>query len=66
VAEDYALLTGRIAKRLRDAGLAVDVVHGGSAALTLAGATAPPEKPTDCAVYKISVVRGRCRARRGR
>jgi hypothetical protein len=66
VAEDHVLLAGRIAERLRDAGLAVDVVHGGSAALTLAGVTAPPAKSTNCAAGKISVVRGRCRARRAR
>jgi DNA-binding response OmpR family regulator len=40
VAEDHVLLAGRIAEGLRDAGLAVDVVHGGSAALTQAGLTA--------------------------
>ena len=39
-AEDHVALAGRIAERLRDAGLAVDVVHGGSAALTQRGVTA--------------------------
>jgi hypothetical protein len=40
VAEDHVALAGRIAERLRDAGLAVDVARGGSAALTHADLTA--------------------------
>jgi len=40
VAEDHVVLAGRIAEGLRDAGLAVDVVHDGAAALTQAGLTA--------------------------
>jgi len=40
VAEDHVVLAGRIAEGLRDAGLAVDVVNDGSAALTQAGLTA--------------------------
>src|SRR5215510_13891428 len=39
VAEDHVVLAGRIAEGLRDAGLAVDVVNDGSAALTQAGLT---------------------------
>jgi DNA-binding response OmpR family regulator len=37
VAEDHVILADRIAEGLRDAGLAVDVAHDGSAALTQAG-----------------------------
>jgi DNA-binding response OmpR family regulator len=40
VAEDHVLLAGRIAEGLRDAGLAVDVVNDGAAALAQAGVTA--------------------------
>jgi DNA-binding response OmpR family regulator len=40
VAEDHVVLAGRIAEGLRDAGLAVDVVNDGSAALMQAGLTA--------------------------
>jgi DNA-binding response OmpR family regulator len=40
VAEDHATLANRIAEGLRDAGLAVDVVHDGAAALARAGDTA--------------------------
>jgi DNA-binding response OmpR family regulator len=39
VAEDHVVLAGRIAEGLRDAGLAVDVVHDGSAALNGAAIT---------------------------
>jgi DNA-binding response OmpR family regulator len=39
VVEDHAVLADRIAEGLRDAGLAVDVVHDGSAALIEAGLT---------------------------
>lgn len=40
VAEDHVVLAGRIAEGLRDAGLAVDVVNDGSAALAEAQITA--------------------------
>lgn len=40
VAEDHLVLADRVAEGLRDAGLAVDVVNDGSAALTQAGLTA--------------------------
>ncbi|GAA3214674.1 response regulator transcription factor [Dactylosporangium siamense] len=40
VAEDHATLAKRIAEGLRDAGMAVDVVHDGAAALERAGHTA--------------------------
>jgi DNA-binding response OmpR family regulator len=40
VAEDHATLADRIAEGLRDAGMAVDVVHDGAAALAGAGHTA--------------------------
>jgi DNA-binding response OmpR family regulator len=40
VAEDHVVLADRIAEGLRDAGLAVDVVNDGQAALTQAGLTA--------------------------
>src|SRR5262249_29409282 len=40
VAEDHAVLAGRIAEGLRDAGLAVDVAGDGAAALNQAGLTA--------------------------
>jgi len=40
VAEDHAVLAGRIAEGLRDAGLAVDVAGDGAAALSQAGLTA--------------------------
>jgi DNA-binding response OmpR family regulator len=40
VAEDHLVLAARVAEGLRDAGLAVDVVNDGSAALTQAGLTA--------------------------
>ena len=40
MAEDHVALAGQIAEGLRDAGLAVDAVHGGPAALTQAGITA--------------------------
>lgn len=40
VVEDHAKLAGRIAEGLRDAGMAVDVVHDGAAALAEAGHTA--------------------------
>ena len=40
VAEDHTRLAGRIAEGLRDAGMAVDVVHDGAAALAEAGHTA--------------------------
>ncbi|HTF08078.1 MAG TPA: response regulator transcription factor [Asanoa sp.] len=40
VVEDHATLADRIAEGLRDAGLAVDIVYDGSAALTSAGHTA--------------------------
>src|SRR5262249_32401147 len=40
VAEDHVVVAGRIAEGLRGAGLAVDVVTDGSAALTHAGLTA--------------------------
>jgi DNA-binding response OmpR family regulator len=40
VAEDHATLADRIAEGLRDAGLAVDVVNNGAAALAEAGETA--------------------------
>jgi DNA-binding response OmpR family regulator len=40
VAEDHVMLAGRIAEGLRNAGLAVDVVNDGSAALMQAGLTA--------------------------
>jgi DNA-binding response OmpR family regulator len=40
VAEDHTMLAARIAEGLRDAGLAVDVVHDGAAALDAAGHTA--------------------------
>jgi DNA-binding response OmpR family regulator len=40
VAEDHAKLADRIAEGLRDAGMAVDVVHDGAAALDEAGHTA--------------------------
>jgi DNA-binding response OmpR family regulator len=40
VAEDHAALAGRIAEGLRDAGMAVDVVNDGEAALAESGHTA--------------------------
>jgi DNA-binding response OmpR family regulator len=40
VAEDHLVLADRVAEGLRDAGLAVDVVNDGSAALNRAGLTA--------------------------
>jgi DNA-binding response OmpR family regulator len=40
VAEDHTMLAARIAEGLRDAGVAVDVVHDGAAALEIAGHTA--------------------------
>jgi DNA-binding response OmpR family regulator len=40
VAEDHRILAGRIAEGLRDAGLAVDVVNDGAAALDAAAETA--------------------------
>jgi len=40
VAEDHVVLADWIAEGLRDAGLAVDVVNDGAAALTQAGLTA--------------------------
>src|SRR3954454_16417726 len=40
VVEDHATLAARIAEGLRDAGMAVDVVHDGAAALANAGHTA--------------------------
>ncbi|MGI5239352.1 response regulator transcription factor [Dactylosporangium sp. CA-139066] len=40
VAEDHVTLANRIAEGLRDAGMAVDVVHDGAAALARAGYTA--------------------------
>jgi DNA-binding response OmpR family regulator len=40
VAEDHTMLAARIAEGLRDAGVAVDVVHDGAAALDAAGHTA--------------------------
>ncbi|HEY0452664.1 response regulator transcription factor [Actinophytocola sp.] len=40
VAEDHTMLAARIAEGLRDAGVAVDVVHDGAAALAAAGHTA--------------------------
>ena len=40
VAEDHATLADRIAEGLRDAGMAVDVVHDGASALAWAGKTA--------------------------
>ena len=40
VAEDHATLAGRIAQGLRQAGMAVDAVHDGAAALDAAGQTA--------------------------
>jgi DNA-binding response OmpR family regulator len=40
VAEDHVVLADRLAEGLRDAGLAVDVVHDGAAALTQADLTA--------------------------
>src|ERR1700751_3997413 len=40
VAEDHAVLARRIAQGLRQAGLAVDAVHDGAAALDAAGQTA--------------------------
>jgi DNA-binding response OmpR family regulator len=40
VAEDHAKLADRVAEGLRDAGMAVDVVHDGAAALAEAGHTA--------------------------
>jgi DNA-binding response OmpR family regulator len=40
VAEDHTTLANRIAEGLRDAGMAVDVVHEGAAALAKAGHTA--------------------------
>jgi CheY-like chemotaxis protein len=40
VVEDHVVLADRIAEGLRDAGLAVDVVNDGAAALTQAGLTA--------------------------
>src|SRR5260370_14766636 len=40
VAEDHTTLAKRIAEGLRDAGMAVDVVHDGAAALDRAGHTA--------------------------
>jgi len=40
VTEDHVVLAGRITEGLRDAGLALDVVNDGSAALTQAGLTA--------------------------
>jgi DNA-binding response OmpR family regulator len=40
VAEDHATLADRIAEGLRDAGMAVDVVHDGAAALASSGSTA--------------------------
>ncbi|GAA2350365.1 response regulator transcription factor [Dactylosporangium salmoneum] len=39
VVEDHATLAGRIGEGLRDAGMAVDVVHDGAAALALAAQT---------------------------
>jgi DNA-binding response OmpR family regulator len=39
VAEDHATLARRVAQGLRDAGMAVDVVHDGAAALDAAGHT---------------------------
>src|ERR1700739_274235 len=38
--EDHAMLAGRIAQGLRQAGMAVDAVHDGAAALEAAGQTA--------------------------
>jgi DNA-binding response OmpR family regulator len=40
VAEDHTMLAARIAEGLRDAGLAVDVVHDGATALAATGHTA--------------------------
>jgi DNA-binding response OmpR family regulator len=40
VVEDHATLAGRIAQGLRQAGMAVDTVHDGGAAMTAAAATA--------------------------
>jgi DNA-binding response OmpR family regulator len=40
VVEDHVTLAGRIGEGLRDAGMAVDVVHDGAAALTAAADTA--------------------------
>jgi DNA-binding response OmpR family regulator len=40
VVEDHATLAGRIAQGLRQAGLAVDVVHDGAAAVEAAAQTA--------------------------
>jgi len=40
VAEDHVMLARRVAEGLRDAGMAVDVVHDGGSALTEAGQTA--------------------------
>jgi len=49
VVEDHATLAGRIAQGLRQAGMAVDAVHDGAAALDAAAQTAYDVIVLDCA-----------------